>query len=81
MSEDQRAIEENYRWFITQLADLMKTDAGRYALIHERRLLGTFETPGAAEREGERLHPGAPFSIQPIELGPVDMGYYSYASS
>jgi hypothetical protein len=72
-------IQRNYAWFLTQLSALLPEHRGRYALIHEARLVGIFNSPGEAEREGERQFPKAPYSIQPIEDQVVDMGYFSHA--
>ena len=75
----REAIERNYSWFLTQLKALLPDHAGRYALIHQQRLVDLFETAWEAEREGERHFPGGIYSIQPVEQSVVDMGYFSYA--
>jgi hypothetical protein len=77
----QDMIERNYAWFLGQLSTLLPEHRGKYALIHDSRLIGIFANPGDAEREGERKFPNAPYSIQPIEDQAVDMGYFSQAIS
>jgi len=77
----QDVIERDYAWFLGQLSALLPEHRGSYALIHNCRLIGIFGSPGEAEQEGERRFPKAPYSIQPIEDQPVDMGYFSHAIS
>jgi murein L,D-transpeptidase YafK len=75
----EQAIDRNYTWFLTQLSALLPAHEGRYALIHNQSLIALFDTPGDAQREGERQFPGGFYSIQPVEQEVVDMGYFSYA--
>lgn len=75
----QSIIEQNYAWFLTQLSGLLPANQGRYALIRGEALIGIYDSPGEAEREGERQCPDEVYSIQPVEDHAVDMGYFSHA--
>lgn len=80
MSENpQQAIERNYAWFLGQLSTLLPDQQGRYALIHDQHLIGLFDTPEEAERQGELQFPNAIYSIQPVEDYAIEMGYFAYA--
>jgi hypothetical protein len=72
-------IERNYGAFLDMLADLLPTDHGRYALMHDMRLEGVFDSPGEAERAGFAKFGRNPYSIQFVTDEPVDMGFMSNA--
>lgn len=72
-------IERNYAAFLDMRGGLMPAHSGRYALLHDQRLEGIFDTPAAAEREGYRRFAQDNYSIQLITDEPVDLGFYSYA--
>lgn len=72
-------IERNYAVFLDLLTSLLPLEAGRYALLHDRRLEGVFDTPAEAERAGFRQFGAEPYSIQLVDEEPVDLGFYSYA--
>lgn len=74
-------IERNYAVFKDMLDDLLKAAEGRYALFHDRELKGLFDTAGEAGRAGYTQFEDKPFSIQLVSKEPVDLGFFSYASS
>ncbi len=73
------AIDRNYDAFQRQLQPLLRDHHGQYALIYDGRIEGFFASPGLAENEGQCRFGDAPFSIQPVIVEPVEMGYFSYA--
>lgn len=72
-------IERNYAAFVGMLGELMARDEGRYALFHDCKLEGVFDTPGQAARSGFAQFGELNYSIQPITDEPVDLGFYSLA--
>jgi hypothetical protein len=72
-------IERNYAAFLDMLAALMRDNEGRYALLHDRKLEGLFDTPGNAARAGFARFGNRNYSIQLITDEPVDLGFYSHA--
>ncbi|QMW22729.1 hypothetical protein [Sandaracinobacteroides saxicola] len=74
------AIDRNYDAFMRQIANLLPDHEGRYALLHDGQLIAIHDSPGTAEQEGARRFPGQPYSIQPVVIDPVDMGYWSLAA-
>ena len=78
--DQQKEVDRNYESFKEQLGALLKTDAGRTALMQDGKVVACFDTDGDAIRAGRRLLKG-PFSIQEITSEPIDLGYYSYVGN
>ncbi|MGQ7830407.1 hypothetical protein [Altererythrobacter sp. Z27] len=72
-------IERNYAVFLDLLRSLLPKEAGRYALLHDQKLIGVFDSPADAERKGFEKFGKSPYSIQQVDSEPVDLGFYSYA--
>jgi hypothetical protein len=72
-------IERNYAAFKDLLGSLLTESPGQYALLHQQRLVGLFQSPGEAERAGFKKFGEDPYSIQLVSDEPVDLGFYSYA--
>lgn len=78
-SDQQKQVDDNYIAFKALLGELMKTDAGRTALMQDGKVVACFDTDGDAVRAGRLL--GGPFSIQEITKEPVDLGYFSHVGN
>lgn len=76
----QREVDRNYEVFRTKLPELMKTDANRFALMHDKEVVACFDTSRDARQAGKRLFENECFSIQKVTAEPVDLGYFSHAS-
>ena len=72
-------IERNYGAFLDMLPDLLRSDDGRFALMHDKRLEGIFDTPGEAARQGFARFGPSSYSIQLVTDEPVDLGFMSNA--
>ena len=72
-------IERNFAAFSDMLVDLLPTRRGWYALLHDRKLIATYESAGAAERAGFKRFSTAPYSIQLVTDEVADLGFQSYA--
>lgn len=72
-------IERNYAAFLDMLTDLLPSEAGRYALLHNQLLEGVFDSPGEADRCGFAKYGRKPYSIQLVTNEPVDLGFMSNA--
>ena len=75
----QVEIQRNYAAFVDIVENLLPADFGRYALMHDRRLAGVFDSPGEAARTGFAKFGKAPYSIQIVTDEPVDLGFMSNA--
>ena len=52
----QDQIDQNYTAFTALLPDLMKTSAGKWALLHDATLEGVFDTARDARLAGAKLY-------------------------
>ncbi len=74
----QQEVDQNYQAFKDLLPDLLKTDANRYALMHDRKVMACFDTSRDAMQAGRKLLEGKNFSVQLVTKKSVDLGYYSH---
>lgn len=74
----QEEVDRNYEAFKALLPDLLKTDANRFALMHERQVLACFDTSRDAMLAGRRLLNGKRFSVQEVTRQSVDLGSLSH---
>lgn len=75
----QEEVDQNYEAFKALLPDLLNTDANRFALMHDRKVIACFDTSRDAMQAGQSLLAGKPFSVQEITLQTIDLGYFSHA--
>ncbi|MDE2914261.1 MAG: hypothetical protein OXL68_15195 [Paracoccaceae bacterium] len=75
----QEEVDRNYEAFKKVLPELVKTDAKRFALMHDKEVVACFDTSRDALQAGQKLFEGQHFSIQEITMQAVDLGYFSHA--
>lgn len=76
----QDHVDRNYKSFEALLPDLIRSSAGKWALMRNEKLDAVFDTALDAYTAGSLLYPDdGLFSIQEIRSRPVDMGWFSYA--
>lgn len=80
MESRKEQIEGNYAAFKNRLSDLMKTHAGKFALMHDGEIIDFFDTPLDAAIAGDRLYGDGLFSVQEVDDTPVDLGIFSHAN-
>ena len=78
-SDQQREVDRNYEAFEGMLSELLKTDAGRTALMRDGKVIACFDTDRDAVEAGRAMFADRRFSIQEITDVPVDLGYFSHA--
>ena len=74
----QQEVDENYEAFKTLLPKLMNTDANRFALMHNRKVIACFDTGRDATLAGRTLLHGKLFSVQQVTNRAVDLGHFSF---
>ncbi len=76
----QKEVDSNYKEFVKQLPELKKTQAGKYALMREGKVIDFFDTPRDAYVAGRNMFSDDMiFSIQEVIETPVDLGFFSHA--
>ncbi len=74
----QQEVDRNYKAFKTMLPELIKSDAGRTALMRDGKVVACFDTGRDAIQAGRTMFEDQPFSIQEITNRAVDLGYFSH---
>lgn len=75
----QDQIDQNYATFTALLPDLMKTSAGKWALLRNEQIEAIFDTARDAQLAGEKLFADGLFSVQEVRDRAVDLGWFSHA--
>ncbi len=78
-TRQRQEVERNYAAFGKMLPELMRSDANRFALMRDGKVLACFDTSRDALEAARRLLPGEPFSIQEVTDRAVDLGCFSHA--
>jgi len=79
-ADDQ--VKGNYDAFMAKLPSLLKSHAGKFALMRDGEVVEFFDTARDAYFAGLRLFKEeGRFSIQEVVEAPVDLGFYSHAVS
>ena len=79
LQDVQDRVDENYKAFREILPDLIKTDAGKWALLRDASLQAVFDTARDAQLAGEKLYVDGLFSVQEVTTRAVDLGWFSRA--
>ncbi len=75
-------VRRNYDAFVAKLPVLLKSHAGKVALMRDGEIVEFFDTARDAYFAGLRLfEEEGRFSIQEVVEAPVDLGFYSHAVS
>ena len=75
----QDQVDRNYAAFAALLPDLMKTNAGKWALLRNAQLEAIFDTARDAQLAGGKLYADGLFSVQEVRDRAVDLGWFSHA--
>lgn len=79
MEARERALTENYAAFERMLPKLLPTDAGKFALLYDRKLIGVFDSAAEAHSVGRTRFDDGLFSVQKVKEGTINLGFFSYA--
>ena len=79
--DQQEEVDRNYEAFKKALPELLKSDAGRTALIRGGKVVACFDTARDAIEAGRKLFEDQRFSIQEVTERLVDLGYFSHAGA
>ena len=69
MSQSASPLEKEYQFYLRAKAELLKQHSGKFALIKEERLVGTFDTDQDAYKAGLEKFGNVPFLIIRIQEG------------
>jgi hypothetical protein len=77
----QEQVKINYEAFKKLLPELLRSEAGKQALMRDEQLIATYDTLADAVTTAQAMFPDGRWSIQQITLRPVDLGFRSRAVS
>lgn len=73
-------IDRNYKAFVDSLPTLLKTHAGKFALMRDGKIVEFFDTARDAYVAGTTIFKDDNlFSIQEVVEVPVNLGFFSHA--
>jgi hypothetical protein len=74
----QEEVDLNFQFFQSEVAKLLTTHRGKFALIHDRKIIGFYDTALDAYTSGNQLYSDGLFSIQQVTENAADLGFYSH---
>ena len=72
-------VDRNYEAFLKVLPDLLKSHAGKFAVLHDAQVVEFFDSLADAVRFGTAKFGDARFSVQEVSSQDINLGYYQYA--
>jgi hypothetical protein len=69
----------NYEAFKKLLPELVKTHAGKFAVMHDGKVVEYFDTLADAAKCGVGTYGQGKFSVQEVTSKEINLGFYSYA--
>lgn len=80
MAQDASSqVDANFAAFQALLPDLLKTHAGKFAVMRDGKVVEFFDSLADAARFGHAQFGDANFSVQEVTSKNVNLGFYSYA--
>ena len=67
MQLEEKPLSKEYQYYLQHKADLLRQHKGKFALIKEEQLVGTFDTDQDAYKAGLQQFGNVPFLIIRIE--------------
>jgi len=79
MPSKEQVVNDNFIAFQQMLPDLMQTQAGKYALLKDQKVVETFDSIGDAIKFAQTKYPDGLYSVQQITRDVEDLGFFSHA--
>ena len=74
-------IDKNFEYFQGIVGSLVPKHLGKYAVLHNCKVVSYFNTSAEALIEGYKKYPDGMFSVQEVVAAPLDLGFYSHVAS
>ena len=78
-TQKQKEIDQNYDSFLEILPDLLKTKAGKFVVMQNKKPIAFFDTARDALVYGNNKYPDGLFSVQEVTNKVIDLGWISHA--
>jgi hypothetical protein len=83
LSPDRNArqieVDRNLEAFREKLPELLRTHAGKFALLRNREVTGFYDSLVEALVAGQKFYSDQLFSIQEVTEASIDLGFFSHA--
>ncbi len=79
MSQHQTEADRNFEAFKKLLPDLLRRHPGKYAVMHDGKVVDLFDTLGDAVKFGHAKYGDHKFSVQEVTSKNINLGFHSYA--
>lgn len=81
MADDLKTAEvrANFAAFQSRLPELLKTHAGKFAVMRRGEIVEYFDTLTDAARFGARMYPDDMYSVQEVTDRRIELGLFSVA--
>jgi len=73
----QKEVDDNYVFFKENVQEWKKNYFGKFALLHERKIIDFFDSENDAVKVGMKDYGEGCFSVQQIDDKVIDLGYQS----
>lgn len=77
MAESQ--VDRNFVVFRAQLPELLKSHPGKFAVLHDEKIIDFFDSFADAARFGYAQFGPENFSVQEVTSKEISLGFHSYA--
>ena len=74
----KKEVDRNYDFFKTQISQLKKDHLNKFALLHNKEILGFFIGEDDAIEFGTEKYGEGNFSVQQVNDRSIELGYQSY---
>lgn len=75
---ERTEADRNFEAFQRELPELLTSHPGKFALMHDAKIVDFFDSMGDAARHGRAKY-GDTFSVQEVASKNESLGFYSYA--
>lgn len=81
MQAESTQLDLNYFAFRSQLPELLRTHAGKYALLYKQQIVSYFDSALDAITAGHEKYGDGEYSVQEVTDEIENLGFYSYAGA
>lgn len=78
VEQAKREVAANYEYFEKRIPELKKTHSGKYALLHNQKIIAFYDTGDEAYRAGVSKYGEGYFSFQAVDERFIKFGHITH---
>ena len=78
-SKGRSEVARNYQAFVRKLPELLSARRGKFALMHDAKIVDFYDSAGDAYKAGVKQYGEGAFSMQEVTDLRADLGFFSDA--